>query len=283
MPWIVPAVLCAVFFGSQGIYVRYLHLKKISNPFLIFFAFFAFSLPVLIIPVLIKGIRIESGFFIPAIFAAVGNVIGFYSYVKALEFSDASLVLPILATSPLFTIPVSIFLLGEVPSGRAFLSIILIICGCYILTSGDRILEPIKKFKEEKGVRFAFLTVFVWAFVANIDKVALNHSDIYSYPFLASSLITIISLPLVYRYFKEINSKNFLALLGCGVLDAGVFLTHVWALALTKVAYLISVKRSGVLIGVLGGIIFFKEKEPAKRILAAGIILAGNVLLYLSR
>jgi len=44
----------------------------------------------------------------------------------------------------------------------------------------------------------------------------------------------------------------------------------------------IAVKRSGVLIGVLGGIIFFREKEPVKRLFAAAIILAGNIMLYLN-
>jgi len=281
MPWIFPAVLCAIFFGGQGVYVRYLHLKKISGSTVILFSYFLFSLPFLLIPAAHTGFQpILKGFWPVSLLVAAGNVAGFYAYINALKFSETSLILPILATSPLFVIPAGILILGEKPSAEALGAILIIVAGCYILTCGKNLLEPFKKLKEERGIRWAFFTVLVWAVVANLDKIALAKSSVQIYPFLVSLEITILAIPVFFKGLKTITKKNIKFLAVCGLFNAGVFLTHVAALALTKVPYLISVKRSGVLIGILGGVVFFREKEPVRRIFAAVIILAGNILLY---
>jgi len=283
MTWIFPAVLCAIFFGGQGVFVRYLHLKKISGTPVILFSYFLFSLPILFIPAAEAGFQpILKGFWPVSFLVAAGNVAGFYAYINALKFSEASLVLPVLATSPLFVIPAGILILGETPAPGALGAILIIVAGCYILTCGKNLLEPFKKIKEERGIRWAFFTVLVWAVVANLDKIALAKSSVKIYPFLVSLEITILAMPVFFKGLQTITKRNIKFLIGCGFFNAGVFLTHIAALALTKVSYLISVKRSGVLIGILGGIIFFREKEPARRVLAAVIILAGNILLYLN-
>ncbi|MCD6413937.1 MAG: EamA family transporter [Elusimicrobia bacterium] len=283
MSWFFYAVACAVFFGGQGLYIRYLHLKNIADSKIIFFSVFLFSLPILFIPTIGTHFApLQKGFWLYATLAAGGNLAGFYSYIKAFEFTETSLAQPIFATSPIFVIPVGFFILGEKPSLRGGAAIFIIVVGCYILTSGKNLLEPFKKIKNNKGIRWAFLAVLIWSFVANIDKVALQKSSARIYPFIASLEITIMSIPFVFTRLKTITKKAIPYLVAVGGIDAGIFLTHMYALTLTKVSYLIAVKRSGLLIGVVGGILLFREKEPARRILASAVILAGNILLYLT-
>jgi drug/metabolite transporter (DMT)-like permease len=282
MNWFIPATLCAVIFGVLGLYVRYLHLRNISDPSVILFSYFAFALPVLAIPLLKEGLSApQAGFWPIALAAAIGNCGGFYANIKSLEHSEASLVMPVLAVSPVFVIPVSAVLLKEFPTGPAAGAMALTVAGCYILTAGENLAAPFKKIKSETGVRWAFLTVGLWAFVANFDKLALEKSSAASYPFYVCALITLITLPFFLRRISSVKKSDIKYLTGCGLLNAALFMTHMAALQLTKVSYLIAVKRSGVLIAVAGGILLFKEKERLRRLAAAGVIIAGNGLLYL--
>jgi len=282
MNWFLPAGMCAVIFGILGLYVRYLHINNISEPSVILFSYFAFSLPILLIPALKEGFPAPAAGFWPiAAAAASGNLIGFYSSIKALKHSEASLVMPILAMSPLFVIPVSAVLLKEFPSPAAGAAMLLTAFGCYMLTAGKNLAEPFKKLSGEKGVKWAFLTVGVWAFVANFDKLALEKSSIESYPFYVSALVALLALPFFLKNSSKIKRSDIKYLAGCGILNAGLFMTHMAALALTKVSYLIAVKRSGVLIAVAGGILLFGEKERFRRLGASAVIIAGNVMLYI--
>lgn len=282
MNWFIPAILCAVIFGVLGLYVRYLHLQNISEPAVILFSYFALSLPLLAIPLLKEGWPVPPAAFWPiAAAAAIGNCGGFYAKIKALQLSEASLVMPVLAVSPVVVIPVSALLLKEFPTAPAAAAMALAVVGCYMLTAGDNLAEPFKKIKAEAGVRWAFLTVGLWAFVANFDKLALEKSSVASYPFYVCALMTLMIFPFFVKRASSIRKGDIKYLIGCGVLNAALFMTHIAALELTKVSYLIAVKRSGVLIAVAGGILLFKEKERLRRLAAAAVIIAGNALLYL--
>jgi len=282
MNWFIPASLCAIIFGVLGLYVRYLHLQNISEPSVILFSYFAFALPLLLIPFLKEGAPLPPpGFWPVAAAAAIGNCVGFYASIKALKHSEASLIMPILAMSPIFVIPVSALLLGEFPTAPAAAAMMLTVGGCYMLTAGKNLAEPLKKISDERGVRWAFLTVGLWAFVANFDKLALEKSSVASYPFYVCALITLMTFPFFMKRSASIKKKDIKYLLGCGILNAALFMTHMAALELTKVSYLIALKRSGVLIAVAGGLLLFKEKERIRRLGAAAVIIAGNALLYL--
>ncbi|MEA2081206.1 MAG: EamA family transporter [Elusimicrobiota bacterium] len=271
-----------MFFGVQGLYVRGLHLKQIGSSETILFSYFAFAMPILMVPALKEGFgAIQPGFWQWAIFTSTGALAGFYSSIKALEYSETSLVMPVLALSPLFVIPVSAIMLKELPSVTALISMIIIVIGCYMLASGKNLYAPIRMIAREKGVRWALLTVIIWSFVASADKIALGRSSVAIYPFIESAFITLLLLPLLFKI--KIKLKELKYLFVCGALNAGLFITHMAALSVTpRVSYLITIKRSGILISVIGGILIFKEKSPMQRLIAAIIIISGNTLLYLN-
>ena len=56
-------------------------------------------------------------------------------------------------------------------------------------------------------------------------------------------------------------------------------ISHMLAISLAKVAYVISVKRMSLVIGVLYGYLFFKEKHIGERFLGALLMFIGFILV----
>ena len=67
-----------------------------------------------------------------------------------------------------------------------------------------------------------------------------------------------------------------------GIWEFVGMISYVLGLSLAKVAYLISVRRLAVLIGVLYGFILFKESGIGERFLGASLMLGGFVMLALA-
>ena len=66
-----------------------------------------------------------------------------------------------------------------------------------------------------------------------------------------------------------------------GVASGVMILLHFTAIDLTKVAYMISVKRTSLLFSVLLGVFFYGERGAPQRFLGAAVMLGGIVLLGL--
>ncbi|MCH8317165.1 MAG: EamA family transporter [Bacteroidetes bacterium] len=71
-------------------------------------------------------------------------------------------------------------------------------------------------------------------------------------------------------------------LLGLGLFSALTFICHMTALSLTLVAYLVAIKRSSVILGVLFGYFIFKEKNISSRLVGAAIMVTGVFCIALS-
>jgi uncharacterized membrane protein len=51
------------------------------------------------------------------------------------------------------------------------------------------------------------------------------------------------------------------------------------AISLAKVAYVISVKRMSLIIGVLYGYLFFKERQIGERLIGASLMFIGFIMV----
>jgi uncharacterized membrane protein len=56
-------------------------------------------------------------------------------------------------------------------------------------------------------------------------------------------------------------------------------ITHVKAINLVEVSYMISVKRLSILFGVIYGVIFFKETNIKERFLGATVMVLGIIMI----
>jgi len=268
--------MCALCYGLEGVYLKYLHKKGIDEYTLVFSLFF-FSLPFLIPAALLHGFQpIAPGFIFVLLAVIVGNGMGFFFYSKSIKNTDVSLALPVLSLSPLVVVPFAWIMLGETPSAKGFAGILLIGCGLVALSVGGGI--KFSGFFRDKGVKFALITVLIWAVVASLDKMALRFVHPVVYPMFCAAGIAAVFLPFTSAE-KFLRKDRLLLLLPLGMINAGLFLTHMLALNTGFVSYIIAVKRSGMIVGVLLGWLLFGERSPGSRLLASIVIVAGIFLL----
>jgi uncharacterized membrane protein len=63
------------------------------------------------------------------------------------------------------------------------------------------------------------------------------------------------------------------------MLIAIMIITHLKAISLIEVSYMVSVKRLSILFGVLYGVMFFKETNIKERFLGATVMVSGIILI----
>ena len=68
------------------------------------------------------------------------------------------------------------------------------------------------------------------------------------------------------------------AALGVGVLMAVMVVTHFLAISMVEAAYMIAVKRTSLLFGILYGALLFREANLGRN-LAAGVLMIAGVAL----
>ena len=118
------------------------------------------------------------------------------------------------------------------------------------------------------------LVALIYSITASLGKKAIIHSSpiffaiIYWTGFFL--LLTPVTLYVTRKEWKLVRRSEIAkAALLPGICEFVATLSYVMGLSLTKVAYLISVRRLAVLIGVLYGFILFKESGIAERFLGA--------------
>ncbi|NTV42389.1 MAG: EamA family transporter, partial [Syntrophobacteraceae bacterium] len=197
------------------------------------------------------------------------------------------LTIPYLAFTPAFMIFTGRVLLNEEPNLYGILGILLSLVGGYILNVDVRRwspLEPLRAAFKEKGSRLMLAVALIYSVSAVLDKKAIIHSS----PLFFGIFFYVIFAPTLFGYWvlKGKISWDFWrgdplkgAVAGLLVFLHSVF--HVWAISLTKAAYMISVKRLSVLFSVVYGWLIFDEENMAARLGGAVLMVAGAVLIAL--
>jgi drug/metabolite transporter (DMT)-like permease len=177
--------------------------------------------------------------------------------------------------------------LDEIPNIWGVFGIFITCIGSYVLnmeTGSVSIADPIKAIIREKGSWMMLIVAFIFSFAAVIGKKAILHSSVLFFQvsfFLCFNSIVVLSL----WYFRKIRLQTFKTAPLRGIIAGGLFSAHVFlhgfAIALTKAAYMISVKRLSILIGILYGGFFFHERNIIIRFCGAVLMLSGAVLIIL--
>lgn len=108
------------------------------------------------------------------------NCVAFLLYLRAIQISEISSVVPLIAFTSMFLLIISPIMIGEIPTVYGFIGVVLIIAGSYILNieKGQRKLtEPLKRLLTNKGSRLMLLTAFIWSITSNIDKIGIKNSS----------------------------------------------------------------------------------------------------------
>ena len=284
MQWLILSLLTALAVASQDAWVKknFSHLSAfdmLAFPFFFSFPLFMAVLPFVPVPPLDKT------FYWCFLLSLPLNFVPFLIYMKAIQISPLSLTLPFLAFTPAFMIFTGYFLLGEMPNFWGKLGILITCAGGYVinLERGRRsVLAPLSAAFRETGSWLMLIVAFLFSFSAVVGKQAILHSSPLFFSMTFFTALTFFSLVILLTVGK-IRMATFVVSWKKGLIAGMLFFVHVllhsFAIAVTKAAYMISVKRLSGLIGIVYGGLFFKEEHIVIRLMGAVLMVVGAVLI----
>ncbi|MEW6584049.1 MAG: DMT family transporter [Nitrospirota bacterium] len=281
-PWVILSLISAFTLATSDALTK--RALRGANEYLVAWFRLIFSMPLLLlIFFLIPVPKLDAVFFKAFLLALPLEAATVILYVKALNRSPLSLTLPFLSFTPVFLIGISYLILGETVSIRGAIGILLIAAGSYIVNIGDMrkgILEPIRSLWKERGALMMLGVALIYGFTGPLGKMAIEHSSPLFFGFTYFTALTVIFSPIALWYGRA-DLKNLFAqgsykrMMAPGILYSCMIISHMIAISLVQVAYMISVKRISILIGVVYGYLIFKETNIRERLFGALLMVAG--------
>ena len=209
-------------------------------------------------------------------------------YVSAIRSSPLALTLPYLAFTPVFITVTGYLLVGEQMTPKGFCGIVLVVAGSYVLNldraSGNAWYAPLRAIVDNRGSRLMLLVAALYSITSVMAKGALGYVPA---SFFAPFYFCFVALFTALLFGAE-NRENLRVLwhrpgpqLLVGVLMAIMILTHIAAVERVEVAYMIAVKRTSLLFGILYGAWLFKEGYLGRHVFAGSLMVTGVVLIAL--
>ena len=280
MSWLFLSILTAISEASKDVFSK--KGLRSTNVYIIALAYRLYAIPFLIPALLFFDFpKIQHEFWLALIFGGGLNVITTILYMKALNHSDLSVSVPMIAFTPLFLLITSPLIVGEFPSISGLIGVLLIVIGSYFLNLGEAkkgFFAPFKSLVQNKGSRYMLMVAFIWSITSNIDKIGVKASSPMFWAISVNAFIALAMIPVVYVKSKAFLNQlitNRRVLVPIGFFSAATLTFQMLAIDLALVAYVISVKRTSSVLVVLVGYWFFKEKGTAYRLIGASIMVAG--------
>lgn len=286
--WIIYALLTAILLATSDALTKRVLVSR--DAYFVAWIRLIFTLPVfLVILMLIDIPDLDRTFWSATLIALPLEITAIILYTKALKTSPISLTMPFLALTPLFLIFISYIILGERVSISGGVGVFLIAIGSYTLNIykiRQALTEPIKAIFKEKGSVMIIIVAFIFSITSSLGKMAIEHSSPMFFGSLYFILVTLLFTPIAIRKNKgkiTVTRKDIIPFASLGITYSLMIIFHMLAISLTKVAYMISVKRMSLLFSIFYGYILFKEEKIAVRATGGIIMFTGLVLIIFSK
>ncbi|MBI5556253.1 MAG: DMT family transporter [Deltaproteobacteria bacterium] len=286
MLWFSFAVLSALAVAGRDVSIKALFTNE--KPLQIAACELFWSLPVFVAATLFTPVpEFERGFWTIFLLTLPLEIIAYLLYMYAIRVSPLTLTVPFLAFTPVFMILTGQLFLGETVNYWGGLGITAVVAGSYILhleKGKEDWWGPIAGFLRERGSWLMFLVAVFYSLTAVLGKKAMLYSSPLYFSFLFSVAFNVLMLS---------------GLLACGAADGRLLLRqsgkglwfallllasaifHGLGITLTEAVYMIAVKRSSILFGVLGGWLILKEENRGWRGLGSLCMFVGVLLITL--
>ncbi|MBP3951950.1 EamA family transporter [Bacillus suaedae] len=205
-------------------------------------------------------------------------------FFKALAIGDVSKVVPIDKSSVVLTILLSFLVLGEPAAPLVILGGALITIGTFVLIGKN---DEKKRFTGSQGfVIYAILGAVFAALTSILAKIGIEEVDSNLATFIRTIVILVFAWVIVwfqgtFKDLKQITQKGYLFLILSGVATGLSWLCYFAALAIGKVSIVAPIDKFSVVLTMVLGIIFLKEKVKKETVIGGIIITAGTILLII--
>lgn len=276
--WISLSVLSALAWASSDLFSKRAMARGEADEATIIWAKYLVALP-FTLPLLLFGIpHLSARFFWLQAIAFPIEAVALLLYMRAIRLSPLSLTLPFLSLTPAFLLAVGFVFLREKPGPVQAAGVILVVVGSYLLSGEGWI--PWVAIKKEKGPWLMIVVSFIYAFTAALGKLLISESSptFFSAYYLAGMTLLFSPIAFLRKKWTLRFSRNVLF---AGVFHGGMVITHMFAVIMTQASYMIALKRLSGVFGVIYGRLFFEEKKLLRRLIAAGIMFVGALLVSL--
>ncbi len=217
------------------------------------------------------------------------EIIALLLYVQAIRDHPLWLTLPYMAFTPVFVTFTGWLLLGERVSMLGFGGVFLVFAGTWLLNlEADNpanihpLLAPFTAILHNRGSRVMLLAAAIYSFTAVGSKAAMQYmpADLFG-PFYfallgaATLILLLVQEPETLRALYRCPSHNVLVALFMAVM----VITHFLAIQQVEAAYMIAVKRSSMLFGIVLGAILFQEQGVGAHLAGGGLMVSGVMLI----
>lgn len=209
-------------------------------------------------------------------------------YVRAITTAPLSHTLPYLSFSPVFSMLIAYALLGEQVSAFGAAGVVLITAGAYLLNgatlSRGGWFSPLRAMVSERGPRLMLLVALIFGVTGVLGKGAVQYMPGAAFGALYAVLLalgTAVAMVASGRSPWTIARRRPFAVGGVAAAMAIMVATHFVAIEQVAAAYMIAVKRTSMLAGLLYGAWWFRELELGRNLAAAALMLAGVALILL--
>ena len=289
MDWVLLSLASAFFLATSDALAK--KAVQEENEYLVAWFRILFTLPVLVPIVLwVPWPELDAQFYLAFFIALPIELVTIILYIKALKLSPLSLTVPFLALTPVFLISVSYLVIGEKVSVPGGIGIVLIAAGSYSLNLGSvrkGLFEPFRAVVREKGALLMIGVALLYSITSTMGKMAITHSSPLFFAATYFTALNVAFMPIALwkagpalRDF--VGQRRFRRLVLPGLFYALMIIAHMEAMRLTKVAYMISIKRTSLLMGVLYGYFMFREERIGERFFGAILMFCGFVLVVVA-
>lgn len=280
-PWLGFGLVCAFFYASHGALSK--RLLEHVDSVVVVWATSVFALPASLAYAGVEPLVAPTAPFAWALAGVVAiNGLSYSMYNRAIRSSDLSLVIPLLAFTPVWMLATSAWMLGESPRPAGVAGILLIVAGTLALKpEGARgILGPLRALADDRGARTMMAVALLWSITANLDKIAITATSASTYLIAFQLAFALTFLPAVLQPDRRRQIRvHWRSLMLLGILGSGMWVAQFLALRLTLAPYVIAMKRAGLLFSILYGHYLFSEKGIRSRLAGGGTIIAGMFLI----
>ncbi len=281
--WVPLAIVTAIAFAAVGSYAK--ALSKSAHIYTVTWGLIVLPLPWAAILLAHQGLpSVGESFFLAALASVVLNMVAVTLQVTAMSIAPLSTTVPFLALTPLFMLATSVIVLRETPDAKGLAGVLLVAVGAYTIhleRMRDGILEPLRAIVTERGSRLMLLVALLWSWSAVLDKVAVLNSSPAFYTSFFCAAFGVLYAPFLILGIRKtpLTPAAIPRLFLLGAFGAAMILSQFTAIELTIASYVIAIKRAGIVLSVILGYFFFKEKHLRARLAGALLMTLGVILI----
>lgn len=227
------------------------------------------------------------GYWLPALTAVLLNIAANLLLLQGMRIAPLSVTVPLLSLTPAFATLLAIPLLGERPTGRGALGILMVIAGAVWLhwQPREKPAHPADT-GALKGALMVAATALCWSMTIPLDKMAVERAPAQFHGFflnlgVAAGVLVVLLMQGRLGEVGKVRAVPGLLALALVVSSAALAL-QLLALPHVYVGTVETLKRGiGNVMALLSGGIFFSETVTVRRVLAV-VLMAVGVGLILS-